>query len=52
VLSLHARKLHIELASIDPRTDPLDDDDKALAIRTLMHKNASDPMPQEDTAVP
>jgi len=45
VLELHARKLHVELASVDPRHDPLYDDDMALALRSLMHKNASDPLP-------
>jgi hypothetical protein len=48
VLELHARKLHIELATIDPKTDTLYDEDMALAVRSLMHKNASHPVTKED----
>jgi hypothetical protein len=43
VLELEARKAHIELHSIDSRTDPIYDDERALAIRRLLHRNHVDP---------
>ena len=47
VLDLEARKCHIELGSIDPRTDPLDEDDRALALRRLLYRNAINPIPDD-----
>jgi hypothetical protein len=44
VLNLEARKIHIEQASIDPRSDPLHDEDRSLALRRLMHKNHLNPI--------
>ena len=47
VLDLEARKVKIELASVDPRTDPIYDEDRALALRRLLHKNTTDPRPAQ-----
>ncbi|HEY7120511.1 MAG TPA: hypothetical protein VH475_28260 [Tepidisphaeraceae bacterium] len=44
VLELEARKVHVELASIDPRIDPIHDAERALALRRLLHKNCNDPL--------
>jgi len=43
-----------QLLSVDPRQDPLYDDDMALALTSLMHKNASDPLPidRDNTVAP
>jgi hypothetical protein len=38
VLDQHARKKRIEFNSIDPRTDLLDDDDRAMALAELLTK--------------
>jgi len=47
VLDLEARRVHIQLNSIDPRHDPLDDDDRALALRHLLYKNTVNPIPED-----
>jgi hypothetical protein len=48
VLELEARKVHIELMSIDPRKDPIDDDERALALRRLAHREKRHPAPADD----
>jgi hypothetical protein len=42
VLDQHARKKRIEISSIDPRIDLLDDDDRALALSELLQKQAEE----------
>ncbi|MDB5321106.1 MAG: hypothetical protein JWN40_2737 [Phycisphaerales bacterium] len=48
VLELEARKVHVELNSIDPRTDLIEDSERARALRRLLHKNRNDPLPADD----
>jgi hypothetical protein len=45
VLDLEARRVKVELASVDPHTDPIYDEDRALALRRMLHKNQTDPRP-------
>ena len=52
VLNVEARRIHIEQNSIDPRHDPLYDDDRALALRRLMHKNHLNPLDRDADAPP
>jgi hypothetical protein len=52
VLNVEARRIHVEQNSIDPRHDPLYDEDRALALRRLMHKNNLNPIDTDSAAPP